>query len=306
MRKMLLILTIFLFSTGLYAERVSVAGIASYLEGVVDVNVELGQRVRKGDLLFRIKTDYTEIIREKCRNAVWYYTQEYERIKRLNAGHSKCQEDLDLAKYNLLKAKCSLEKEDLLIQKWSKYYAPFDGIVTNIYYYTGSAVPDASGDPENSNSVLEVTRLEDYKRMRTDVKKRREQEEKAFVAPMVTSLIKLNVRLGDKVTKGDVLFSMDMAYNEITKKEQLENIRYCRARYVRAKALFEKDSLSEASYQLASYDLKNAVQDLKATDFIMEKRSVYRAPFDGTVTRIIHYTGSNVFAGHKVLEIIKD
>ena len=43
----------------------AVARIASYLQGIVDMKVKVGQHVKKGELLFQIETDFTELMKEK-------------------------------------------------------------------------------------------------------------------------------------------------------------------------------------------------------------------------------------------------
>jgi multidrug resistance efflux pump len=305
MKKFILFISACFIAVGLYAskDKPAVARISScpFLDGMVDMKVSLGEHVKKGQLLFIISTDYTQITKVQCENRVWYYKEEYERIKKLAKSRSKSLENVQEAKYNLEHAIESLKIESLLINKWSKYYAPFDGVVTKIYNYSGSGVSRGSGNCANNNAVLEVTKLEDYKKGGIKI-----GPAVAQVIPMLIGIVDLKVTLGEKVKKSQLLFKIDTAFYEIRKAKRKANLEYNKAKYERTKKLYEQNNGSLKYYQTALYDYKNAVQDLKATELLVNKRSCYYAPFDGIVTNITHYTGSFVFAGHKVLEVTKN
>ena len=307
MRKLILVCSVFFIVVGLNASvkvEPSIARISSYMQGIVDMKVNLGQHVKQGQLLFTISTEYTEIFKSKCENEVWYYKAEYDRVKKLSLTHSKSIEDVQEAKYNLDNAIGDLKKEDLLIKKWSKYYAPFDGVVNEIYNYSGSSVADASGNSSKYNAVVEVIKLEDYNKLK-DTGGIIKKQAVAQVAPMIEGLVDLKVISGEKVKKGQLLFKIDTAYNDITKVQQEAKIKNKKEIYERTKNLYEKNVDSLKSYQTSKYEYINAVQDLKGTKLIINKRSSYHAPFDSVVSNIIHYSGSNAFAGHKVLELTK-
>ena len=303
MKKLILLMSVCFIATGLYASenKPAVARISSYLEGIVKLNVSLGEHVKKGQLLFNISTDYTKIIKEKCKNGVWFYKEEYNRIKKLGESHSKSIEEVEESKYNYENAVGDLKIQELLINKWSKYYAPFDGVVTNIYNYSGSGVSNGSGNCNNGDAILEVTKQEDFKKGLVKI-----SPAIAHVAPMITGPVELKVTLGEKVKRGQPLFDIDMAYNKISNMKYAAKVKYYKAKYERTKHLYRKNTDSLKTYQTAEHDYKNAVQDQKGNELIINKRSKYKAPFDGTVTNIIYYTGSNVFIGHKVLEITKN
>ncbi len=307
MKKLLLLTAICLTAGQIYASefKPAVARIASYLEGIVELKVKQGQQVKKGQLLFTVSTEYTEIVKEKCKNGVWFYQQEYDRIKKLAATHSKSIDDLQLAEKNLADAKGSLDIENLLIDKWSKYYAPFNGVVTKIYNYDGSGVSSGSGNCDRNDAVMEITKLEDYNRLKA-AGNLDDQQETAYVAPMTDGLLDVKVSQGQKVKKGQLLFKVDMAYNQITKKQQEAKVTYYKDNYGRTKKLYGTNTESLKTYQTAQYDMINAIQDLKGTNLIINERSKYSAPFNGTVSEIIHYSGSNIFTGHTVLKVTKD
>jgi multidrug resistance efflux pump len=302
MKKLVMFFTVCLICGSAYAatEKPAIARVASYLEGIVDMKVTLGQHVKKGQLLFEIETDFTQIMKDKALNGLWYYKESYNRVKKLSKTHAKSVEELQEADYNLKNAEGTLQVQKLFMNKWSKYYAPFDGVVTKICNYSGSGVSNGSGNCDNNDAVLEVTKLEDFEKGNVKV-----GSAVAQIVPMVDGIVEVKVTTGEKVKKGQVLFNISTAYNEITKAQQKAKVKYNKAKYERTKHLYEQRNDSLKSYQLSEYDYKNAVQDLKGTELIINKRSTYCAPFDGTVTEIFHYTGSNVFVGHKVLEVAK-
>ena len=280
-------------------DKLIVAKVASYIEGIVEMHVSLGQKVQKGQILFKISTDCIEIAQRKAENEVWFYKNEYSRIKKLNLTHSQSLENLEEAKYNLDNSIGKLKTQELFL-KWSKYYAPFNGIVTNIYNYTGSGSPSSSGNDLNSNAVLEVTKLDDNNKGMINV-----APAIAQVASMKDGLLKLSINQGEKVNKGQLLFTVSAAYDKITRAKQQARLLYYKQKFERSRKLFNNNSQSLKVYQSTQYNFKNAIQDLKSTDLMINKNSTYYAPFDGIVTNINHYTGSNIFVGHRVLEITK-
>jgi hypothetical protein len=304
MKKLLLFLSICLIIGRLCASgnKSAVARIFScpHLRGIVDMKVLLGQYVKKGQLLFKISTDYMQIGRAKCENSLWYYKEEYKRVKKLSKTHSKSVENLQEARRNLEHSIGSLKIRDLLINKWSQYYAPFDGIVTKINNYSGSGVASSSGNYNINNAILEVTKLEDYRKEEFKI-----GSPLAQVVTMLEGIVELKVSLGEKVKKDQLLFNINTAFYEIRKATQKANVEYNKARFERTKQLYEQNNGSLKHYQTAVYDYKNAVLKLKSIELLINRRSSYHSPFDGRVTDIIHYTGSYVFVGHKVLEVTK-
>ncbi|MCF7791889.1 MAG: biotin/lipoyl-binding protein [Victivallales bacterium] len=274
----------------------AVAKVSSYLTGIVNMKVKQGQYVKKGDLLFTISTDYLNTVIGKCKNSVWYNKETYKRIRKLQNKRTESLENRQKAKYDLEKAISRLKQEEVLENKWSKYYAPFDGVVTKIYYFTGSTCPD--GTCGNNNSVLEITKTSD-KNIETG-------PVIANIAPYLSGIVETKLLVGDKVKKGDVLFKINMDCKLLDKKKYQAAIKFWKEKYKRDKGLHaNNNTVSLKLLQNSIYNYVNAEQDLKATNVIINKRSVYRAPFDGTVTDIIHYTGSNAFPGHTVMKIKK-
>ena len=74
MKKFILFIFICFIVNGLYAskDKPAIARISScpFLDGMVDMKVSLGEHVKKGQLLFTISTDYTEIQKAQCENRV--------------------------------------------------------------------------------------------------------------------------------------------------------------------------------------------------------------------------------------------
>jgi multidrug resistance efflux pump len=236
MRNFILLTFICFIAIGLYAskDKPAVARISScpFLDGMVNMKVSLGEHVKKGQLLFTISTDYTQIKKAQCKNRVWYYKEEYERIKKLAKSRSKSLENVQEAKYNLEHAIESLKIENLLINKWSKYYAPFDGVITKIYNYSGSGVSRGSGNCVNNNAVLEVAKLEDYKKGEIKI-----GPAAAQVIPMLIGTVDLKVTPGEKVKKGQLLFKIDTSFYKIRKAKRKANLEYNKAKYERTKKI---------------------------------------------------------------------
>ncbi|MCP3967699.1 MAG: hypothetical protein GY718_15340 [Lentisphaerae bacterium] len=268
------------------------------------MQVVAGQHAKSRDLLFSVKTDYLKTIREKCKNALWYYNANYKRMKGLNNKKSESLENLQNFAYELVNAIGELKKEELLINHWSNYYAPFDGVVTKINYYSGSAVPDATCSYDKNNGIIEITEKEDYLILNSKGLIN-ETPVIAKIAPMVQGIVEMKVKLGDRVKCDQLFFCINMDYNKINQVQQQAKLKMCKAKYERQRELCKANASSLKSYQQAVFDYKNAIQDLKATKLIINKRFKYRAPFDGTVTDIVYYSGSNAFAGHKVIEVTK-
>ena len=292
----------FLFSLAsiTYSQNINpeTACISSYLLGIVDMKVEQGQSVKKGDVLFTIETDYLETVKDKCRNAVWYYTEIYNRTLELNKIHSRSLEELQQAENDLTNAKGDLKREELLIDEWATYKAPFDGIITKIYRYSGSAAPSSSSH-QNNNAVLEITKTNKNE----DIEDKNIVTPVAEVASMVGGIVEMKVDVGDKVNKNDLLFSINMDYNKIIKDKQKANLDYWKAKYEREKTLYSQNTSSLKEYQTAEFNYRNTIEEIKASNIVINKRSRYHAPFDAVVTNIIHYSGSNTFAGHTVIEV---
>ena len=126
-----------------------VAQVDSMLEGMLQLHVNIGDKVKKGELLFNIDSKSYKILQQKSVFAYLFKRHEFHRMEELIGSHSVSLEQYQEAEYNYLSALEDLRTADLQIEE-CLYYAPFDGVVTNIINYTGSAVGDG-------NEVVDVT-----------------------------------------------------------------------------------------------------------------------------------------------------
>ncbi|MCP4180376.1 MAG: biotin/lipoyl-binding protein [bacterium] len=151
MKKIIVILIAGLISVGAFAEATpKVAQVDTVYEGIVQLHVKLGQKVKKGQLLFTMDTNLLEIAVIKAKNDLNYTKTIYERdLKLFTKSHSVSKETLETAKFNYINALAGYKTAKINVKN-CYYYAPFDGTVSKIIYGNGSAVSDG-------NEVLDIT-----------------------------------------------------------------------------------------------------------------------------------------------------
>jgi multidrug resistance efflux pump len=282
---------------------VQIGQIASTTSGIINMHVELGEQVKKGQLIFNVNTipevndatTYIEPQRIKYNNALTYYKATYNRLEKLYNTKSISLADLQKADLDLKNAKNDLKAFAVNI-KSSHYLAPFDGIVTKIVNYNG-----AIGD---GGAIVQVTKA----KTKTEAKQIEANLKATPVVAQVDSLIegilRLNVHEKQKVKKGELLFHIDTASLENQKRKDRSNVKYCKQEYVRMDKLLKTHSVSKADYQTAKFNLINALADLKTTTLNLQN-SCYYAPFDGIVTKIVTTDGSAVGDGSEVIDVTR-
>ena len=127
----------------------------------------------------------------------------------------------------------------------------------------------------------------------------------AQIASVVEGMLIMHVKLGDKVKKGQLVFQIESNLLEVARMKAENNVRYCKQLFDRDQKLLKSHNVSLEAFQEARFNYINAVADLK-TALINIKNCYYYAPFDGTVTKIINYTGSAVGDGNEVMDITRD
>jgi multidrug resistance efflux pump len=154
MKKLILTLGACLVGFGLFAADVTpelqVAQIDSLAAGILKMHVALGEKVKKGQLIFELDSNLLDVATMKAENNVRYCKQIYDRDQKLLKTHNVSLELFQKARYNYINAVAGL-KTALINVKNCYYYAPFDGNVTKIINYTGSAVGDG-------NEIIDITR----------------------------------------------------------------------------------------------------------------------------------------------------
>jgi multidrug resistance efflux pump len=260
-----------------------VAEVASTAKGVVELHVKLGEKVKKGQLLFSLNQDLQDAQTVIDKSNLKYNEQLLAGAKKLIKNASIPLADYLECVHDHVSAQATYAI-DLANIKTSKYYAPFDGTVTNIVRYDGSGLSD---------NEVEVTQ--------GDVSVHYDNET-ALVCNRWPGILNLNIKLGDKVKKGQKLFSINTDALKI-RAEKDENI------LAKSKEIFERETKLYNSRNTPLVNLveaKNnyiqALMEHKKDKITIAQSSGY-APFDGEVTKIYRYSGSGNGECKPVLDI---
>jgi len=285
--KVLVLLGVGLLSTGLYAaNEVSEQGIP--YDGMVITQVHVGEMVKKGQILYSVEMTPQIIVKNEDKNKLTYDTQTYKRDLYLLKKHIVSLATFQSAKNAYELAKASLASEILKI-KHGTSKAPFDGEVTKILAYKGSAIGD-------SDDEVSVTKTDKYIAINKPVV--------AEVLDRWEHPIKMDVKLGQKVKKGQLLYSTSLGQLKITLEKDQSTLKLDDAVFARDKVLLKAKAIPMKTYQKARYDYVTALDAVK-TDIQNNKDSFCYAPFDGTVTKIVSYTGATMGDGDDIVNVTK-
>jgi multidrug resistance efflux pump len=267
------------------ASELEVAEVASTAKGVVELHIELGQKVKKGQLLFSLNQDLQNAQTVIDKSNLKYNEEVLDGAKKLIKNNSIPQADFLECMHDHINAQATYAIDQANI-KTSKYYAPFDGTVTNIVRYTGSGLGD-------NDDEVEVTKGNTSLQNSSKV---------ALVCNRWPGALNLNVNLGDKIQKGQKLFSINTDALKI-KKEKDENI------LAKTKEIFERENKLYDSRNTPLINLKeaknnyiHALMEVKKDNIILAQSSGH-APFDGKISKIYRYSGSGIGECKPVLEI---
>jgi multidrug resistance efflux pump len=286
--KVLLLCVLGFIPAGIFAaDEVSQEGVP--YKAMLDTKVHLGEMVKKGQILFTVKLAPLEVEKKIDENNLIYTKEEYKRDVFLKKNHAVKFHDYLKAKADYLKAVATLKKEILKI-KHGTDKAPFDGEVTKIVGYTGSATGDG-------NEVLDVTK--------TDKPIKITKPAVAQVMNRFEQPIKMDVKLGQKVKKGQLLFSTDAEKFKLELSSDDERLKLTEEYLKNITKNFKTHAVSQERYEKAKNIYADALQTAK-TDVEEIKESKCYAPFDGVVTKIVNYTGSTTGAGNEVLDVTKE
>lgn len=252
-----------------------IAQISACYKGILKLNVQLGQQVKKGQLLFEYNTEELEIVKEYNEEALKVDKAFVEGGKDLFLKKSISKDVYSKLESNYAVFQNTL-KSTLATIEASKYYAPFDGTITKIVSYDGSAFND--GDVE-----MEVTEGN----VNVDTKNR-----VGMVCSRWKGIVDLKVILGEKVKKGQLLFKINTDVLEAKLKTNESKLQYAKGLYERNAALNVK-SVAPYDYDKSYVEYFNISKDVKI-DKLELKQACQYAPFDGTVTSIVRYSGSGI------------
>ncbi|MCC2548184.1 efflux RND transporter periplasmic adaptor subunit [Hymenobacter sp. BT175] len=119
---------------------------------------------------------------------------------------------------------------------------------------------------------------------------------KSELSGKITSL---NIREGQPVRKGQLLFSINADEAQAAISKQQFNIKLFRDQERRQRTLLEKEYISAQEYEQANTQLQTAQSDLRALQASLEKAYV-RAPFDGVLGLTTATVGTYVSPGYEI------
>ena len=168
----------------------------------------------------------------------------------------------------------------------TKYHAPFDGTVTKIVSYNGSAF--------NDNDVeMEVTQGH----VKVDTRGRL-----GLVCSRWPGVLDLKVQLGEKVKKGQLIFKINADMLEAQKKVDENISEYNKLVYEMNKKLHETKTVSYYSFYKSYVAYQESLKNVKIDNIKLIWSKQY-APFDSTVTEIVRCDGSGIGEAKPVLTI---
>ncbi|TGE29678.1 efflux RND transporter periplasmic adaptor subunit [Hymenobacter metallicola] len=119
---------------------------------------------------------------------------------------------------------------------------------------------------------------------------------KSELSGKITSL---NIREGQPVRKGQLLFSINADEAQAAIRKQQYNIQLFRDQEKRQRTLLDKEYISAQEYEQANNQLLTAQADLKALQASLDKAYV-RAPFDGVLGLTTATVGTYVSPGAEI------
>ncbi len=284
MKKIIIVLAVSLMSIISFAEA-RVGWVASSYKGILELKVELGQQVKKDQLVFQLNLDALLAEKKTKEETLKFNQLIVERAKKLVKTHSISLEDYQECIRDLTVAQADLKITEASIAL-SKYYAPFDGTVTQIVRYNGGL-----GDNDNQVQITEGN-------VKVDTANR-----VAMCCTFWEGILEIKVKEGQKVKKGDMLFTI----NTDDLKAQLEmdeaKLKYATILYDREKTLHKTATVSLYKYRSAKNNYEKALLEAAQTKITLKRCPGY-APFDGTVTKFYNrYDGSGNGRGKPVVDI---
>ncbi|HJO93398.1 MAG TPA: hypothetical protein QF753_08355 [Victivallales bacterium] len=255
------------------AKEREVAILSSLYKGTVIQHVKLGDHVKKGQLIFEVRQSVLKA--QKRANGVNLKSAEilFHAAEKLIKKHSISMEEYQSRRYDYIAAKTVYETDASKLRT-SKYYAPFDGTVTKVVRLEGAL--------GNNDEQVFITRGN------VDVDTSKQTTEVGMRWP---GFLNLNVKLGEKVKKGQLLFTVNSDEYKIQRSKDKSYLDYTREVFLRASKLRQTGTISLLQYIEARKEYSNALMTLKIDDIKIKQCTVY-APCDGKITKIYRYTGS--------------
>lgn len=125
-----------------------------------------------------------------------------------------------------------------------------------------------------------------------------------FVGPDENGrMIELNVRAGDTVKTGDLLFTVDAQLQEADLKVTEATLAMAKQAFERAQTLAKTGSGSQKTYDEALAALRQAEANERAAQTRLDRRKLF-SPVSGTVQQIYYRPGEMVTAGRPAISIL--
>jgi len=254
-------------------------------KGIIVVPVKVGQHFKKGDLLFSLNPAEYEAQKIIAEANMLGAMETFKIDRKLVATKSISIDTYQnaLSQYRADAMKYQTAVEDV---KQCFFYAPYDGTVMSITYYTGSGY----GDGYTAMTIQEGNLTVPSAPIVAQVDNRFE------------GIVNLYVKLGEKVKAGQPLFSCNSQLNDIQLHTDEAALVYSKEVFERDKVLLSSHTIPYSQYITDKYtytaDLATVMYDK-----IEIANSVSCAPFDGTVTAIGYAQGSGPGAGDNIVTI---
>ena len=265
-----------------------VAWVASIYKGVVVLKVQLAQQVKKGQLLFEVNQDILNVDKKCNERTLKFINEVMEGGEKLIKRHSISMDDYQQCVRDSDISTAILKNTDAQIAL-SKYYAPFDGTVTKIVMYDGSGLGDNDDEVQVTEGNVKVDTANQV----------------ALVGTRWPGVLTLKVEEGQKVKKGQLLYSINTIDLEAQIQEAEAKTKYSKITYDRQGKLYHSTTThatSLYSYLKSKDEWYKAKAEVDKLKIQLKQCSGY-APFDGTVTKIYRYSGSGNGAGKPVMDI---
>lgn len=131
----------------------------------------------------------------------------------------------------------------------------------------------------------------------------RPSDEVTYSSEISASVLQVNVKEGSDFVRGDVLLQMDCRVQEAELEKALSQQQLSKAAIESAKKLKSYNSISQFEFAQAIAQERSADADVRKLLAIVDKCTI-RAPFTGSVSRLMVRAGETVRPGDPLLKII--
>jgi len=285
MVKFFILLLVSLMSVSAYATNSNInknVKVAAVSRGTLQLNLKSGQHVKKGQLLFTINVGANKTAMLNAKNRLFYAKNIYYRDKKLFKKISTISAaKLEMEKYHYINALADYKKTMILNKK--NCYSPNNGVIFNIKVANKSIV-------EKGEEIIEMT--PSFDAYGTNVIK---------IDSTNDGILQLNLKLGQYVKKGQLLFSTETELSKIDMLKAKNRLIYRKSIYDRYKKLVKLSIYTKAKLRKVEFEYNNALVNYDKN--IKSCKKYYYSPCNGTVSKIVLENDSHVGKGGVVIDI---